>query len=66
MKEMKTQIDVNIYHVLRQIKSILLKLLYYPWQSTDLSAIPVKLSVVFFTELEQNIFNLYGNTTDPK
>ena len=65
MKEMKTQIDVKIYHVLRLIKSILLKL-YYPWQSTDFSSIPVKLSMAFFTELEQNIFNLYGNTTDPK
>ena len=30
------------------------------------SAIPIKLPVTFFTELEQKIFNLYGNTKDPK
>ena len=30
------------------------------------NAIPIKLPMAFFTELEQKIFNLYGDTKDPK
>ena len=30
------------------------------------SAIPIKLPVAFFTELEQKFHNLYGNTKDPE
>ena len=30
------------------------------------SAIPFKLPMAFFTELEQKISSLYGNTKDPK
>ena len=30
-----------------------------------LSAIPIKLPMTFFTELEQKLYNLYGNTKDP-
>ena len=30
------------------------------------SAIPIKLPVVLFTELEQKICNLFGDTKDPK
>ena len=31
------------------------------------TAIPIKLPMAFFTELEQkNFFNLYGNTKDPE
>ena len=26
---------------------------------------PIKLPMAFFTELEQKIYNLYGNTKDP-
>ena len=29
------------------------------------SAIPIKLPMVFFTELEQKFLNLYRNTKDP-
>ena len=28
--------------------------------------IPIKLPMAFFTELEQKILNLYGNTKDPE
>ena len=37
-----------------------------PNASYRLNAIPIKLSMIFFRELEQNILNLYGNTKDPK
>ena len=30
------------------------------------NAIPIKLPMAFFTELEQEFLNLYGNTKDPK
>ena len=30
------------------------------------NAIPIKLPMAFFTELEQKIYNLYGNKEDPK
>ena len=30
------------------------------------NAIPIKLPMAFFTELEQKVHNLYGNTKDPK
>ena len=30
------------------------------------NAIPIKLPMAFFTELEKNFFNLYGNTKDPE
>ena len=33
---------------------------------TRLSAIPIKLPMVFFTEQEQKFHNLYGNTKDPE
>ena len=31
-----------------------------------LNAIPIKLPMAFFTELEQKFYNLYGNTKDPE
>ena len=30
------------------------------------TAIPIKLPIAFFTELEQKFHNSYGNTKDPK
>ena len=30
------------------------------------NAIPIKLPMAFFTELEKEIYNLYGNTKDPE
>ena len=30
------------------------------------NAIPIKLPIAFFTELEQNFYNVYGNTKDPE
>ena len=30
------------------------------------NAIPIKLPMAFFTELEQKLYNFYGNTKDPE
>ena len=30
------------------------------------SAVPIKLPMTFFTKLERKLYNLYGNTKDPK
>ena len=30
------------------------------------SAIPIKLPMAFFTELDKKFYNLYGNTKDPE
>ena len=30
------------------------------------NAIPIKLPMAFFTELEEKLYNLYGNKKDPK
>ena len=40
--------------------AILLKAIY------GFNAIPIQLPMIFFTELEQTIQNLYGTTKDPE
>ena len=40
--------------------TILLKAIY------RFNAIPIKLPMAFFTELEKKFYNLYGSTKDPK
>ena len=50
-----TQNDGKIYDVLGLEKIILLKWSYYPKQSTDFNAIPIKIPMAFFIELEQII-----------
>ena len=60
-----TQTDGRIYHVLGMEESILSKWLYYPRQSTDSVQSLIKLPTAFFTELEQKLFNLYGNMKIP-
>ena len=44
----------------------IVKMTVPPKATNRFSAIPIKLRMAFFTELEQKkIFNLYGNTKDP-
>ena len=43
-----------------------LKMTILPNAIHKFNVIPVKLSMVFFTELEQKFHNSYGNTKDPK
>ena len=44
----------------------IVKMTILPKASYRFNAIPIKLPMAFFTELEQKIFNLCGNTKDPK
>ena len=42
-----------------------IKMTILPKANYRFSAIPIKLPMTFFTELEQKFLNLYGNTEDP-
>ena len=44
----------------------IVKMTILPKAICRFSAIPIKLPMAFFTELEQKVHNLYGNTEDPK
>ena len=61
-----TQTNGKLYHALGLEESKLSKWLNCPSQSTRFNTIPIKLTMAFFTELEQKkkIITLYGNTKD--
>ena len=60
-----TQTDEEIYHVLGS-KNQYVKMTIILRAICRFDAIPIKLPMTFFTELEQKFYSLYGNTKDPK
>ena len=44
----------------------IMKMTIVPKAIYRFNVIPIKLPIEFFTELEQKIHNLYGNTKDPE
>ena len=62
MKEIKDDTNGEIYHGLELEEWILWKWLYYPKPSTESTAIPIKLPMVFFTELERKKFTICMET----
>ena len=65
IKVLKDNTNVKIYHVLGLEQSTL-KMSILPKAICRFNAIPIKLLMAFYTELEQKIFNLYGNTKGPE
>ena len=53
------------YTVLMDCKNTV-KMTILPKAIYRFNAISIKLPMAFFTELQQKILNLYGNTKDPK
>ena len=60
------QTDGEIYHVLGLEESTLWKMTILPKTIYRFNAIPTKLPMVFFKEVEKIFHNLYGNTKDPE
>ena len=60
-----TQTDEEIYHVLGS-KNQYVKMTIILRAICRFDAIPIKLPMTFFTELEQKFYSLYGNTKDPE
>ena len=44
----------------------IVKITILPKAIYRVNAIPIKIPMAFFTELEQKVLNLYGNTRDPE
>ena len=60
------QTDGKIDHVHGLEESVLSKWSILPKAINRFNAIPIKLPMAFFTELEQKLHNSYGNTKDPE
>ena len=67
MKEIKDDINRwKDFHVFWVGRINIMKMTILPNAIYRFSAIPIKLPMAFFTDLEQKFQNLYGNTKDPK
>ena len=67
MKEIEDdKTNEKIYHTHGLEELLLLKWPYSPRQIYRFNAIPIKIPMAFFIELEQIIIKFVGNTKDPK
>ena len=67
MKEIKDNIDRWRYiPISLVVRIIIVKLTILPNAIYRFNAIPIKVPMTFFTELEQKFHNSYGDTKDPE